>query len=230
MCPCIQTLPALVCASNNQVVLLLKCNLGVIYSVIAPLILLFSTIIFGSLWILYRSYPPKLSDSILNGRGQFYPTAIHQLFIGVYFMELCLGGLFVLVRSPDGKSACTAQALTIAIVGFFTVIFHSTIDYRGRLRWKSIAMCGSKVFSCEKEKSEKEQIQEHSTATTVHSSGHENSGSISRCIVWVPRDSIGIAENEGYHSRKQNKRLILSCDGAFLNRHGKIVLRGGPPE
>ncbi|KFY69535.1 hypothetical protein V496_00155 [Pseudogymnoascus sp. VKM F-4515 (FW-2607)] len=197
--------------------------IGLIYSAIAPLILLFGTIIFGSLWLLYRSYPPRLSDTALAGRGQFYPIAIHQLFIGLYFMELCLGGLFVLARSPDGKPACIAQAITMAFVVFLTLIFHCTIGYRGRLSWKSIAMmCGSKVLKYKEDKSGKEQ----ETATIEY----EDSVSMSRCIIWVPKDSLGIAENEGYHSRKENKRLVLSTKGAFFDRHGKIVLSGGLPK
>lgn len=52
-------------------------------------------IYFGALWILYRFYPPKLSDLELGVTGLFYPTAIRQFMTGVYFMELCLSGLFL---------------------------------------------------------------------------------------------------------------------------------------
>lgn len=142
-------------------------------------------------------------------------------------MELCLGGLFVLARNPDGKPACIAQAITMAFVGFLTLIFHCTIGYRGRLSWKSVAMmCGSQVFNYKEDKSEKDQTQEYKAATTEY----EDNGSVSRCIIWVPKDSLRIAENEGYHSRKQDKRLVLSTKGAFFDRHGKIVLSGEGPK
>ena len=61
------------------------------------------------------------------------------------------------------------------------------------------------------------------------SKGKSHSAS-SGCIIWVPRDSLGIAENESYHARKYNKRLVISSKGAVLNRDGRIVLSSGPPE
>ena len=61
--------------------------------------------------------------------GLLYPTAINQLFTGLYFMELCLIGLFLLVESYDPKTkktvsaACKAQAIIMIIVMIFTAIF-----------------------------------------------------------------------------------------------------------
>lgn len=97
--------------------------LGLIYLVIAPLILLFSVIVFRALWILYQSHPLKLSDLILCSRGQFYPTAIRQLFTGLYCMELCLSGLFYLVRDSNDEPVCAAQAIAMIFLVFFTLVF-----------------------------------------------------------------------------------------------------------
>ena len=61
--------------------------------------------------------------------GLLYPTAINQLFTGLYFMELCLIGLFLLVERYDPKTqktvaaACTAQAIIMIVVMIFTAIF-----------------------------------------------------------------------------------------------------------
>lgn len=61
--------------------------------------------------------------------GLLYPTAINQLFTGLYFMELVLIGLFFLVQSYDPKTgkttsaACRAQAIIMVIVMIFTAIF-----------------------------------------------------------------------------------------------------------
>ncbi|KFY30556.1 hypothetical protein V493_01829 [Pseudogymnoascus sp. VKM F-4281 (FW-2241)] len=126
--------------------------IGLVYSVIAPLILLFSVIVFGALWILYRSHPPKLSDSVLRGRGQFYPTAIRQLFTGLYFMELCLGGLFCLVRDSNDEPLCTAQAIAMIFLVLFTLIFQCTMGYWDRLSWRSAR--GKITFHRDQEKME----------------------------------------------------------------------------
>ena len=64
----------------------------------------FSMTYFGALWVLYRLYPPKLSDLELGATCLFYPTAIRQLMTGIYFMEICLAGLFFLVRDADGNA------------------------------------------------------------------------------------------------------------------------------
>ena len=206
--------------------------LGLIYSVIAPLILLFSVIVFGALWILYRSHPPKLSDSVLCGRGQFYPTAIRQLFTGLYCMELCLGGLFCLVRDSNDEPVCTAQAISMIFLVFFTLIFQCTMGYWDRLSWKITSIIARGKVAChrEQEKVESRQVVRFDTARTVCFSKCGNAGSISRCIIWVPKDALGIAANESYHSRRYNKRLVLSTKGALLDKDGRIVLSGGPPQ
>jgi hypothetical protein len=196
--------------------------------VIAPLILLFSVIVFGALWILYRSHPPKLSDSVLCGRGQFYPTAIRQLFTGLYCMELCLGGLFYLVRDGNDEPVCAAQAIAMIFLVFFTLVFQCTMGYWDGLSWRPTSIMGKIVGYHKQEKVESKQVNRFDTARTVCFSKCGNAGSISRCIIWVPKDALGIAANESYHSRRYNKRLVLSTKGAVLNKDGRIVLSGGP--
>lgn len=76
---------------------------------------------------------------------------------------------------------------------------------------------------------ESKQVNKFDTARTVCFSKCGNAGSISRCIIWVPKDALGIAANESYHSRRYNKRLVLTTKGAVLNKDGRIVLSGRPP-
>lgn len=116
---------------------------------IAPLILVFSIICFGAFWILYRSYPLKLIKAELATRGLFYPTAIRQLFTGIYFTELCLAGLFFLVRDAGGKASCTTQAAIMIVVTVLTAFFyysldHSHIRYWFSLQWLFKQQSGSK--------------------------------------------------------------------------------------
>jgi hypothetical protein len=84
--------------------------------------------------LLYRSYPPKLTED-LDPSGLFYPTAIRQLFIGVYFMELCLAGLFFLVRDADGQAACTPQAIIMIFAAVLTALFHYALNHGHKLHW-----------------------------------------------------------------------------------------------
>ena len=60
--------------------------------------------------------------------GLLFPTAINQLFTGLYFMELVLIGLFFLVKDArDNGEAygtpCKVQGIIMIIVLFFTLVF-----------------------------------------------------------------------------------------------------------
>ena len=104
-------------------------KLGLIYSVISPLILIFNIITFGLFWLVYRYNTLYVTKFRFDTGGLLYPTAINQLFTGLYFMELCLIGLFFLVESYDPKTkktigaACKAQAIIMIIVMILTAIF-----------------------------------------------------------------------------------------------------------
>ena len=102
---------------------------GLIYSVITPLILIFNIITFSLFWLVYRYNTLYVTKFRFDTGGLLYPTAINQLFTGLYFMELVLIGLFFLVESHDPKTgktttaACRAQAIIMVIVMIFTAIF-----------------------------------------------------------------------------------------------------------
>lgn len=101
---------------------------GLVYSVIAPIIVVFSVICVGTLWALYGAYPLNCSRLNLARSSLFYPTAIRQLFTGIYFMELCLSGLFFLVRDAEGNSSCSPQGIIMIAVLAMTVLFHCSLS------------------------------------------------------------------------------------------------------
>ena len=55
--------------------------------------------------------------------GLLYPTALKQLFTGVYMMELCLMGLLSSVRDDRGNLTGLGQAVIMTVVTFSTVIY-----------------------------------------------------------------------------------------------------------
>jgi hypothetical protein len=59
----------------------------------------------------------------VDGGGLFFPSAINQLFTGLYFMEICLIGLFFLVRDTQGHVASDVQGVIMAVVLVFTVLY-----------------------------------------------------------------------------------------------------------
>jgi len=99
-----------------------------IYSVISPLILIFCIVTFGLFWIVYRYNTLYVTNFRLDTGGLLFPKAINQLFIGLYVMELCLIGLFFLVRDVDSQgnavgTPCKGQAIVMIIVFAGTILF-----------------------------------------------------------------------------------------------------------
>ena len=95
--------------------------------------MIFNIITFCLFWLVYRYNTLYVTKFRFDTGGLLYPKAINQLFVGLYFMELVLIGLFFLVRdtktedghqTPDGDSTpCKAQAIIMIIVLIFTGIY-----------------------------------------------------------------------------------------------------------
>ncbi|CZR59376.1 uncharacterized protein PAC_09268 [Phialocephala subalpina] len=98
--------------------------IGLVYSTIAPLMLLFMLITFSLFWVVIKNNLLYcVRTGTVDGGGLFFPSAINQLFTGLYFMEFCLIGLFFLVRDTRDKVACAAQGIVIAVVLVFTILY-----------------------------------------------------------------------------------------------------------
>ncbi|KAI9812046.1 MAG: hypothetical protein M1827_004939 [Pycnora praestabilis] len=102
--------------------------IGLIYSVISPLILVFNIITFGMFWVVYRYNTLYVTKFRFDTGGLLFPTAINQLFTGLYVMELCLIGLFFLVRDEQDKVACEGQAIIMIVVAIFTVLYQYLLN------------------------------------------------------------------------------------------------------
>ncbi|CRG84611.1 putative protein RSN1 [Talaromyces islandicus] len=96
-------------------------SIGLIYLVIAPLIVIFNAITFGLFWFVYRYNTLYVTKFRFDTGGLLFPKAINQLFTGLYVMELCLVGLFFLVRDEKDTVACQGQAIIMIIVLILTV-------------------------------------------------------------------------------------------------------------
>ena len=108
-------------------------RLGLIYSVISPLILIFNIITFSLFWLVYRYNTLYVTKFRFDTGGLLYPTAINQLFTGLYVMELCLVGLFFLVRDADDAgnavgTPCKGQAIIMIVCLVFTVIYQFLLN------------------------------------------------------------------------------------------------------
>lgn len=102
--------------------------IGLVYSVISPLILIFNIFTFGLFWIVYRYNLLFVTNFKFDTGGLLFPHAINQLFTGLYVMEICLIGLFFLVQDEHGKPACFPHAIIMVIIGFFTILYQRTLN------------------------------------------------------------------------------------------------------
>ncbi|KFY68926.1 hypothetical protein V496_00677 [Pseudogymnoascus sp. VKM F-4515 (FW-2607)] len=100
----------------------------IIYSTIAPLILIFAIITFTLLWITNRYCMLYVYNYTEDTGGLLYPRAINQTFVGLYFMEVCLIGLFLLVRDSENNVPCLPQALIMIVVMIMTALFQILLD------------------------------------------------------------------------------------------------------
>ncbi|KFZ12098.1 hypothetical protein V501_04383 [Pseudogymnoascus sp. VKM F-4519 (FW-2642)] len=145
---------------------------------------------------------------------------------GIYFMELCLPGLFFLVRDADGNAKCTAQAIIMIVTMAFNTLFHFSLDHRSGLHWLSsrpifkelIAQTGSRG-------------KDMGVLTKIFQSPCQDETLTSDPpVLWIPKDELGVAEDEIVHTRETHNNIRISCDGASLSAQGNLILRGQPPD
>ncbi|KAE8849247.1 hypothetical protein PTNB73_04998 [Pyrenophora teres f. teres] len=102
--------------------------IGIIYSVVSPLILIMMLITFSLFWFTYRYQMIYVSYAKAETNGLIFPKAVNQLFTGLYFLELCLVGLFFLQEDTEGKQSCFPHAIVMIIMSIFTVLFQVVLN------------------------------------------------------------------------------------------------------
>lgn len=225
---------------------------GLIYSVIAPLVLVFSSITFGLLWVVFRYNLLYVTISRPDTRGLLYPTALTQLFTGIYVMELCMIGLLLLVRDTDNRVACVGQAVVTMIATLMTVGFHlllndTIIPLLRFLPHKGIDPCSKHYGTREMTPPLKLALQYLKRLEPAKDSvsldetfsdmphGKENLASdslafqhgslgIQEPVIWIPNDQLGISDDELSRVRQQYEKLKTSNEHATLNESGKITI------
>jgi hypothetical protein len=87
--------------------------------------IIFVLITFSLFWVVIKNNLLYcVRTGTVDGGGLFFPSAINQLFTGLYFMQICLIGLLFLVRDAENKVACEAQGVIMAVVLALTILYH----------------------------------------------------------------------------------------------------------
>ncbi|KAL4722073.1 hypothetical protein ACLX1H_010843 [Fusarium chlamydosporum] len=103
--------------------------IGLVYCVIAPLISIFAIITFALLWMAQRYAMLYVTRFEHDTGGVLYPRAINQTFTGIYFMELCMAGLFFITEDETGKNTCTPHGIVMIIVLILTGLYQVLLNY-----------------------------------------------------------------------------------------------------
>ena len=85
-------------------------------------------ITFSLFWFVYRYNTLYVTKFRFDTGGLLFPRAINQLFTGLYVMELCLIGLFFLVRDDKGQVACKGQGICMVVVLFLTLLYQVLLN------------------------------------------------------------------------------------------------------
>ncbi|PFH59337.1 hypothetical protein XA68_12489 [Ophiocordyceps unilateralis] len=94
--------------------------ISIIFSVIAPLMLFWSTLALVLFHLAYRYNILFVSQTAVDTQGLIYPRALKQLFTGLYLAEICMIGLFAV-------SQAVGPAVLMAIFLVFTILFQITL-------------------------------------------------------------------------------------------------------
>ncbi|KAG8624252.1 hypothetical protein KVT40_007319 [Elsinoe batatas] len=103
-------------------------TIGIIFSIISPLILIFNLVTF-SLFLLVQRYNVLYVYLFRSDTGGLlFPNAVNQLYTGLYVMEFSLAGLFLIARDSNGGSAAIPQGVIMIVMIAFTALFQVLLN------------------------------------------------------------------------------------------------------
>ncbi|ODQ80668.1 hypothetical protein BABINDRAFT_18083, partial [Babjeviella inositovora NRRL Y-12698] len=168
--------------------------IGITYCIISPLISIFALSIFFFYYIYFKWSLKYVYDyrnpSETNGR--LYPTALRQLYTGIYCLELCLLGLFLLAKDENGNSVCQFHAGIMILLFVGTVLTNIRMNsmYRDLLTQTLLSLLSKDT--CNSHTPGLESTGEHSESskkTFLHKSSQ-----FQMPVIWLPKDPYGFSE------------------------------------
>nr|POE93111.1 uncharacterized protein rsn1 [Quercus suber] len=90
---------------------------------------------------LYRYNVLYVYQFRIDTGGLLFPTAVNQLFTGIYILELCLIGYFF-ISTNNGKIVCLPQAIIMIVAMVLTIVYHWQLNstFRPLLRYLPITL------------------------------------------------------------------------------------------
>lgn len=203
----------------------------IIFSIVAPLVTLFGALSFSLILLSYK-YTLKFcysAESPSETFGRFYPMALKQLHYGVYCLELCLVGLFFLVRNEREEVVCVKQGIVIMVMFFASVSMHMYISHTYHSALKYLPL----EFLDEEKKHETEAEESASVINCFNENNYDITFSHpsleydeSADYIWLPEDKYGNHLREIMYLKERGIRATST--NCILNDNGEIFMKGYP--
>jgi Calcium-dependent channel, 7TM region, putative phosphate/Extracellular tail, of 10TM putative phosphate transporter len=198
------------------------------------LILIIGASAFGCFWLIFRYNFFYILKPEVSVGGRLYPRALFQLFTGLYVLEICLIGLFALIRDGHESPACLSQAGAMIAVLILTVLFHRQLQKVFCPLFESPLMTfgdsissGSYISALDSEKVFEDK---HHTRDLNHTQTLLNAAlGDQKTTVWIPKDDLGVSDDEIKWSRTLSQDIVLSNAGARIDKEGRVVYNQDPP-
>jgi phage terminase Nu1 subunit (DNA packaging protein) len=230
--------------------------ISLVYSIIAPLILIISGLAFVLFYVAYIYTMFYVSDFPNDTGGLAFPRAIYQSFTGIYMMEIMLAALFFLAQNeshaqsalPEGVLMCVLVVITIGVQyvmssSFDHLTFYLPVDAE---EFPRSEIPDSKITAWPKTAI---RVLTHSTTTGgADVASNINDAAVDtyentmenaymhpairdpKPIVWIAQDSLGIAADEVQRHQASGLDIQISTDRARFNEKNNIDIDGPPPD
>ena len=227
-----------------------------VYSIIAPLMLLISGLAFALFYIAYTYTMFYVSDFPNDSGGLAFSRAIYQSFTGLYLMEVLLAALFLLSQNesgnqtsvPEGILMCVLILITIGVQltmssSFDPLTYYLPIDTEEFPRLEkpstgrfAFAMSAIKVLSIPRtgdttmvNTNIDHAVNDLNDQTTKATYLHPAIRDPTP-VIWIPHDYLGIAQDEVQQTASSALNLVVSTEGALFNEKLKIKISSVPPD
>ena len=177
--------------------------------------------------------------------GVLFPAAWNQIFTGIYILELCATGLFLLVRREDNAFGCVGQAVISIIITILTVIFQLLLNQiiQPVKRYNAITVGDDTEMDADgNQDTVRNKVLAHSTSNFVSlglvdcdidsklverraTVTYEHQSLLAQTpVIWIPKDNYGVSEDEVRVFRETDSSLEISNAYACLGKNNRILV------
>lgn len=236
--PTIEWGPAYSIHSNLAVI-------SIIYVIISPLIAIFSTAAFALIYFCFKYRLLLCLVTKHESNGLLYPYAIFQLFTGLYTMQFCLIGLFLL-HIAESKLALlysTAMFLTFLATVLYQIHLYTQVKPLIKYLPVSYSQTPPQDTSSRNPTTPKDprdifngietefanltrEQQEH----LIEQSYYHPAIRSTRPCLWIPHDPLGVANDEINDIRHTFPHVQISSQNVQISLDGTITFMSTPPD